>query len=150
MLSRLYFYLFFTRYQSSWICKALANLTLSLQSFCPLWKAECFAFPVFFLDLVALDLTVTFLLWASTLIPLRMWAPTWIGGSGQDDWSVRAVKKCNAIGKPPYYEIFSFWNHELLLMDDWSVWAVKKCNAFLPILILGQDTNRNGVWEENK
>jgi hypothetical protein len=23
-----------------------------------------------------------------------------------------------AIGKPPYYGIFSFWTHELFLMDD--------------------------------
>ena len=65
---------------SSWISKALANLTLSLQSFCPLWKAECFPFPVFFLDLVALDLTATFLLWASTFLPPRLCSPTWMGG----------------------------------------------------------------------
>jgi hypothetical protein len=44
------------------------------------------------------------------------------------------------IGKPPYYEIFSFWTHELLLMDDGSVRAAKKCNESLPILMLGQDT----------
>jgi hypothetical protein len=51
---------------------------------------------------------------------------------------MRWVKVAN--GKVPYYEIFSFWGHNLLLINDCSVQAAKKCNNSLPIVILGQDS----------
>jgi hypothetical protein len=57
------------RFISSWRCKVFANFTLSLQSFCPLWKAVCFAFPVFVLDLVG---------GPQTLVSPQLWAPTWM------------------------------------------------------------------------
>ncbi len=68
---------------SSWMCKECANWTLSLQSSCTLGKAQCFGFPIFFLDLMVLDfflfplgLTLTMHMWNWTLVKPQKWSLT--------------------------------------------------------------------------